>query len=224
MFHGFEDLTGTFTVIDVVLAIGLSFVLSVSIAFVYRATHRGVSYSQSFAQTLVLLGMIVALVMLIVGSNLARAFTLGGALSIIRFRNAVKETRDVGFIFLVMVVGMAAGTRFYSLAVISTVAIGGAIYLMTRLDWFALDVRSQVVRVQLPIDDDPEILEDTLVRLTSRSELISAETIAAGTLAELLFSIQLKRSTTPNDLVRALLERNGGHKVSILTGYDRSDL
>jgi uncharacterized membrane protein YhiD involved in acid resistance len=172
----------------------------------------------------VLLGMIVALVMLIVGSNLARAFTLGGALSIIRFRNAVKETRDVGFIFLVMVVGMAAGTRFYSLAVISTVAIGGAIYLMTRLDWFALDVRSQVVRVQLPIDDDPEILEDTLVRLTSRSELISAETIAAGTLAELLFSIQLKRSTTPNDLVRALLERNGGHKVSILTGYDRSDL
>lgn len=224
MFDGFEDLTGTFTTRDVVLAIGLSFVLSVALALVYRATHRGVSYSQSFAQTLVMLGMIVALVMLIVGSNLARAFTLGGALSIIRFRNAVKETRDVGFIFLVMVVGMAAGTRFYGLAIIATIAIGGAIYVMTKMDWFALDVRSQVVRVQLPIDEEPSILDDTFLRLTSRSELVSAETIASGTVAELLFSVQLKRSTTPNDLVRALLEQNAGHKVSILTGYDRSDL
>ena len=106
-----------------VLTIVLSFVLTMMIAFVYRATHRGTSYSQSFVQTLIILSMVVGVVMLIIGSNIARAFTLVGALSIVRFRNAVKETRDVGFIFFAMAIGMACGTRFYLLAIVSTLVI-----------------------------------------------------------------------------------------------------
>ena len=94
----------------------LSFVLCAVVGFVYRVTHRGISYSQTYVQTLVFMGMVVSLVMLVVGSNIARAFALVGALSIIRFRNAIKETRDVGFIFLAMAIGMATGTRFYILA------------------------------------------------------------------------------------------------------------
>ena len=99
IFDGFEDLTGTFSVADITMAMVLSFVLCAIVGLTYRMTHRGISYSQSYVQTLVLMGMVVSLVMLIVGSNIARAFALVGALSIIRFRNAIKETRDVGFIF-----------------------------------------------------------------------------------------------------------------------------
>ena len=101
------DLTSEFTVLDVVLVLTLSFLTSAFIGWVYKQTHRGTSYTQSFVFTLVMNGMIVALVMMIVGSNIARAFSLVGALSIIRFRNAVKETRDVGFIFFTMAIGMA---------------------------------------------------------------------------------------------------------------------
>ena len=90
----FQDLTGEFSVLDVVLAMTLSFVLSLFIGWIYKITHKGTSYTQSFVYTLVLNGMVVALVMMIVGSNIARAFSLVGALSIIRFRNALKETRD----------------------------------------------------------------------------------------------------------------------------------
>src|SRR5690242_15916792 len=107
----FKDATSAFTVTDVAVVLALSFVLSAAAATAYKATHRGTSYSQSFAQTLVLMGMITSLIMLIIGSNIARAFSLVGALSVIRFRNAVKETRDVGFMFFVMAVGMACGTR-----------------------------------------------------------------------------------------------------------------
>ena len=70
-----------------------------------------------------MMGTVVSLIMLIIGSNVARAFALVGALSIIRFRNAMKETRDVGFIFLVMAMGMAVGTRFYLLAIFATAAL-----------------------------------------------------------------------------------------------------
>ena len=117
-----QDLTSEFSVLDIVLVLVLSFIFSAYIGWIYKNTHRGTSYTQSFVFTLVMNGIIVALVMLIVGSNIARAFSLVGALSIIRFRNAVKETRDVGFIFLTMAIGMAVGTRFYLLAAIAVLA------------------------------------------------------------------------------------------------------
>jgi len=99
VFGDFEDLTGTFSVLDITVGLVGAFLLTALVGLVYRITHRGVSYSQSYVQTLVLMGVVVALIMMIVGSNIARAFSLVGALSIIRFRNAVKETRDVGYIF-----------------------------------------------------------------------------------------------------------------------------
>ena len=102
-----------FTTMDVLIVLSLSFILNMVIAVVYQKTHKGVSYSQSYVHTLVMMGVTISAIMLIIGSNIARAFTLVGALSIVRFRNAIKETRDVGFIFLTMAVGMACGTRFY---------------------------------------------------------------------------------------------------------------
>src|SRR6185312_8263648 len=156
--------SGTFSVGDIAIALSLSFVLSAMIGWVYRFTHRNVSYSQSYVQTLVILGMIISLIMLVVGSNIARAFALVGALSVIRFRNAIKETRDVGFIFLVMGIGMACGTRFYTLAVIATVAICLVVIVMQRFNWFHLNVQRQVVKVQVPAEEDhTDAIQDVLI-------------------------------------------------------------
>ena len=88
VFGEVEDLTGTLSIADIAVALVGAFLLCALVGCVYRITHRGVSYSQSYVQTLVLMGMVVALIMMIVGSNIARAFSLVGALSIIRFRNA----------------------------------------------------------------------------------------------------------------------------------------
>lgn len=221
----FEDLSGTFTVVDVVLAMVLSFVLCSVVGIVYKATHRGISYTQSYVQTLVFMGMIVALVMLIVGSNIARAFALVGALSIIRFRNAVKETRDVGFIFFAMAIGMAAGTRFYTLAIVATAAISSAILLMERLDWFKVNLQSQVLKVQVPSGEDfSKAMDDALLRFTDHSELVSLESVRAGALTEMTYTARLKPSTKPAEVIQAFRELTGGQKVTLLTGYDRTDL
>ncbi len=97
-----QDVTNTFTPRDVIFTLVLSFTLTLVIGWMYKITHKGTSYTQSYVHTLVMVSMVVAIIMLVIGSNIARAFTLVGALSIIRFRNAVKETRDVGFIFFAM--------------------------------------------------------------------------------------------------------------------------
>jgi uncharacterized membrane protein YhiD involved in acid resistance len=220
-----QDLSGTFSVGDIAIALALSFVLSSMIGWVYRATHRNVSYSQSYVQTLVVLGMIISLIMLVVGSNIARAFALVGALSVIRFRNAIKETRDVGFIFLVMGIGMACGTRFYTLAIIATVAICLVVIVMQRFNWFHLNVQRQVVKVQVPAEEDyTNEIQDVLIGHTSEFELVSMESIRGGALTELLYTVKLKKGSEPRTLIAALRERTFGQRVTILTGYDQTDL
>ena len=106
LFSNLGQATDVFTIGDIVFTIILSFLLSLVVAWTYKVTYKGVAYTQSFVHTLILMGMVVAIIMLVIGSNIARAFTLVGALSIVRFRNAIKDTRDVGFIFYTMGMGM----------------------------------------------------------------------------------------------------------------------
>lgn len=220
-----QDLTSEFTVMDVVLVLGLSFALSAFIGWIYKITHRGSSYTQSFVLTLVINGMVVALVMLIVGSNIARAFSLVGALSIIRFRNAVKETRDVGFIFFTMAIGMAVGTRFYLLAMIGAAVISLVIVIMTRFNWFAQDVASQILRVQVP-NDLPygSVFDHVFLKYTHSSDLISVDSIHSGTLTELTYSIGMKKSNQVEDFIKEIRKLNGDNKVSLIAGYNGVDL
>lgn len=220
-----QDLTGEISVLDSVIVMTLSFVLSAFIGWIYKITHRGTSYTQSFVFTLVINGMVVALVMLIVGSNIARAFSLVGALSIIRFRNAIKETRDVGFIFFTMAIGMAIGTRFYLLAIAGAVVISLMIVIMMRFDWFARDMASQILRVQVPSSLPFDSLFDKLfVKYTHTSELISVDTIQNGVMTELTYSIGLRKSNRVNDFLSELRELNGGNKITLIAGYNSTDL
>lgn len=220
-----QDLTSEFTVMEVVLVLVLSFLLSAFIGWIYQSTHRGASYTQSFVFTLVLNGMVVALVMMIVGSNIARAFSLVGALSIIRFRNAVKETRDVGFIFFTMAIGMAIGTQFYALAIIGTLVISLMILLMTRFDWYAREIASQILRIQVPSDVSFESLFDrALLKYTRTSELISVDSIQSGTITELTYSIGMKKSSQIEQFLTEIRKLNHNNKVSLIAGYNSTDL
>lgn len=220
----FQDLTGTFSVTDVVLSLTLSFLLTAGIGYVYKITHRGTSYTQSYVHTLVLMGMVVSIIMLVVGSNIARAFSLVGALSIIRFRNAVKETRDVGFIFFAMAIGMATGTRFYLLAVIATILIALAILIMNRFDWYAREASTQLVKIQVPNNLEYDTLFDqVLARFTRSSDLISVDSVHSGMLTELIYSISPRKLNT-HEFLTEIRKLNGNNRVTLITGYNQTDL
>jgi hypothetical protein len=221
----FGDLTSSFTLLDVALVFVLSFSLSLIIGWVYRSTHRGVSYSQSYVHTLVIFGVVVGFIMLIIGSNIARAFTLVGALSIVRFRHAVKEPRDIGFVFMVMAIGMACGTRFYALAVFATLALSGAVVLMSKLGMFARVIRERILIVRLPADVDYEQeLAEVFRESLDEFNLISMESVGEAELQELIYSVVLKPSADPARFLEAVRKANRNHKVSLVLGQQEIDL
>ena len=221
----FEDLTSTFTMLDVAVVFGLSLVLCLMVGWVYRFTHKGISYSQSYVHTLVILGTVIAFIMLVIGSNIARAFTLVGALSIIRFRNAVKETKDIGFVFLVMAVGMACGTRFYRLAIFATFALSGAVIVMDKLNLFAKVIRERILIVRMPEGlNYEETLAELFDKRLSSYNLISVETVRKGSLQELIYSVVLRRKVDPAKLLEEIRAANGDNKVSLVLGQQEIDL
>jgi hypothetical protein len=169
--------------------------------------------------------MVVSIVMLIIGSNIARAFALVGALSIVRFRNAVKETRDVGFIFYAMAVGMACGTRFYVLATVATAIISGLVWFMTNSNMFAKEAAPLFLKVRLPGDMPYATLFDgVFTRFLNRYDLVAIETVQAGTLVELAYSVELKRGADPQAFLAELGELNDHNKVVLITGQQEVDL
>ncbi len=222
---GVQDVTDVFTPGDVIFSIVLSFVLALAIGWVYKITHQGVSYAQTYVQTLVMMTMVVAVIMLVVGSNIARAFSLVGALSIIRFRNAVKETRDVGYIFFAMAIGMAVGTRFYLLAVYATIVICILMWAMFRMDFFAKDITEQILKIRLPADIPHQTIFDNLfTRYLSRAKLITIESVQAGMLTELVYSIELKRGTDVQKFLEEVRKLNDNNKISLITAHHEVDL
>jgi uncharacterized membrane protein YhiD involved in acid resistance len=221
----FQDNTDVLSINDVVFAIILSFLLSLVIAYTYKITYTGVSYTQSYVHTLIIVSMVVAVVMLIIGSNIARAFALVGALSIVRFRNAVKDSRDVGYIFFAMAIGMAAGTRFFLLAIVATFLICFILWGMSSLNMFAKDVREQILKVRLPADIDHESLFDRVFnRYLTRYNLIAVETVQAGLLTELVYGIELKQEDQAQAMMQELSKLNDNNKVALITGHHEVDL
>lgn len=122
----------TLTTGDIFVNILVAFLCGLFISFLYKVTYRGPGFSISFVNSIILLSMITAVVIMVIGNNLARAFGLVGAMSIIRFRTAVKETQDIVFIFFGLAIGMAAGVGYHKMAIIGTLIIGLIIFIFSK--------------------------------------------------------------------------------------------
>ena len=180
--ESFRNIGTDINLIDVGLVLFWSIFLSFIIAVTYRGCHRGVSYSQNFTQNLVIIGTIVGIVMLVIGTNIARAFTLVGALSIIRFRTAIKDPKDVGFIFFVMVIGMACGTKFYPVAIITTFVGCGLIYFMTYSDFGRKGLAQDILEIYFPITEDyAKVLSPIFIHHLKYYSLLSVDSVDAKT-------------------------------------------
>ena len=114
----------SFSTVDVLLALGLSFVLGLFIFLIYKKTYQGVMYSDSFGVSLIAMSMITSLVIIAVTSNVVLSLGMVGALSIVRFRTAIKEPMDIAFLFWAIAVGIVLGAGLIPLAVIGSVIIG----------------------------------------------------------------------------------------------------
>jgi uncharacterized membrane protein YhiD involved in acid resistance len=125
-----NEYSGAVIVFNLLLALFLALI----IVFTYKKTHRGLSYSQSFFTTLVLICLISTGVIMVVQNNIFGALGLLGAFALIRFRTIVKETRDISFVFFSLSVGVAVGTGNYPIAIILTLFVCMVAYILWRFN------------------------------------------------------------------------------------------
>lgn len=138
---------------ELMIAILLSCILGLFIVFIYRVTYSGAVYSRSFSAGLVLLCMVTSLVILTISSNIVLSLGMVGALSIVRFRTAVKEALDTIFMFWAIVAGIVAGAGYISVAVISTLLIG-LLFVILSMNRRMLSSRSYLVVLRFGEDTD----------------------------------------------------------------------
>jgi uncharacterized membrane protein YhiD involved in acid resistance len=190
---------------DVVISILVAFALGMVVSWVYRWTHRGLSYSASFVHTLLLLSSITALVMMIIGNSIARAFSLVGALSIIRFRTPVKDTRDTAFVFFSLAIGMATGTGAYTIAVLGTVVISILVLVTHRLHVGELHGSDFLLRFRVETSSDGENAYQNIInKYLKQSTLVNMATVQQGSRMELAFSVTFRDSHKQQQFLREL--------------------
>ena len=212
-FLNFQQVTLT----SLIIILTLSTFLCIIIAVVYRFCIRGASYSQSFQQTIILMGIIVSVIMLIIGSNIARAFSLVGALSIIRFRTAIKDPMDVGYLFFSMAVGMACGTQFYGIAIVTTFFISAVILFLTRINFGSRQFSEYFLEIQFLSGSDPgTLMANCMDKFTFRSVCNRVETIMGGALLEASYTLQLKFGVSEKEFLDTLREINGNNKIRLI--------
>ncbi|MBK8490948.1 MAG: DUF4956 domain-containing protein [Saprospirales bacterium] len=177
------------------------------IALVYRFTYKGASYSSSYVNSLVLLSLITTVVILVIGNNLARAFGLVGAMSIIRFRTAVRDVQDIVFIFFSLCIGMAAGVGLNSVAIIGTIFISLIIIL---LDTTGFGRPPQIKHLlQLTYSASPETeraLQEVLKKYCRRIQLMNLRQLADRDEVDAFYHLSIRFRKKENDLVQALRE------------------
>jgi uncharacterized membrane protein YhiD involved in acid resistance len=139
-----QEFTGTISVSGIIISVVLSFFISLFIIYIYRKTFTGVVYSKSFALCIIMLSMVTALVIKTISSSLALSLGMVGALSIVRFRTAVKEPVDTGFMFWAISVGIMTGAGLYLIAVIGSLVLGVLYYFSYGLGF---KIKSQYLLV-----------------------------------------------------------------------------
>ena len=211
-----ESVTPVVHLAQVVIATLVSAGLSMVLGVVYRRIHPGAGYSQNLVRTFTLVAMVTALIMTLIGSNIARAFSLVGAMSIIRFRSAIKDPLDVGFVFLAIAIGMGAGTGFYVVTIAATLLMLAVAYLQHAFGFGASPLQSEyLLTVRFPLDVDYKAaLDPVLPTFFTAYSVAYLETARAGTEREVVYSVRTKPGLDERALFEEIAKHNENLKVS----------
>jgi hypothetical protein len=203
--------------LEVFVRLSLALVLGGVVAWIYRRTRKSAQISSSFPVTLVLLAILIAMVTQVIGDNVARAFSLVGALSIVRFRTVVRDTQDTAYVIFAVVVGMAVGARNLWVGIIGIGVVGLAAYLMmARAQVFSAAQPAFLLslRVALGLDLD-RILGGTLDSHLLERELMSVATAKQGISLDITYETRLRPSGSADQLVIALNRIEGVQSVEM---------
>ena len=205
------------------LALLVAFSIGHIIAWTYMLTHTGLSYSQMFCASLLVLPVLVALTMMLLAGNILIAFGLLSVFAMIRFRNVLKDTRDTTFILWAVVEGVAAGTQRLGIGVLGVIVVA-MVFLYARMTSFGSRHRYDVVvSVQWAGNGSTAALKDVFRRHTVRAQLASQHDIDAQRV-DLSYRLLLRDPSRARELITDLQAMNGVERVALFHRSDEAEV
>ncbi|MCA9395892.1 MAG: DUF4956 domain-containing protein [Candidatus Omnitrophica bacterium] len=217
-FSNFLLPVGNFNAVTIIGNILFSVIIGIFISLVYIRTHKGSGYSQSFVHTIIIVCFVTTIIMMVIGNNLARAFGLVGALSVIRFRTVVKDNKDTAYILFALALGMAVGVQAHLIALIG--ALAGAV-LITALDLsqFGKRIRTNFL---LKFRYDPNLFDDAAFQTMTKEYLVSSalmniSTLRMNELMEMIYDLELKNPGESQQFLTAFKKLPGVEKAQLVS-------
>lgn len=209
---------------EVLFAMALSFSLNLVIGYLYKSTYKGTRYSQDYVHTLVMIGTVTTILIMVVASHpnsMGIGFGMFAAFAMIRFRRNLGQARDLAFIFFSMATGMVVGARLYSQALVTTLVVVAAVYVLSRKDAFAANRASHQLRIRVNNDIEYDsAFAPIFEEFAEQIELFSVESVQAGMMTELRYGILLKDDKKVADFMEKMQVATGNNRV-ILTSTQR---
>lgn len=206
----------TLTIANTVVVLAASLLLGLIISLVYMGTHRKEGYTSAFPFTLIMLPTIIAIIILLVGNNVARAFSLAGAFSLIRFRSEAGNPKDIAYVFFTLAVGLACGMGYIAYAVLFVVVLCAVMVLLTVFNFAQPKENTMVLKITLPENlNFQDLFDDILSQYTQSYKLIKVKTVEFGSLFEIVYETKLKENIEQKKFIDALRCRNGNLKIML---------
>lgn len=208
----FLERSASFSVVDTVISLALACAIGLFIYYIYKKTYNGVLFSRSFGISLVALAMISTFVILAVTSNVVLSLGMVGALSIVRFRTAVKDPLDIVYLFWAIGVGIVLGACMYPLAIIGSLIVGGILYL------FSVKQKSGDAYILILAFSSPDTEQNavSIVKQYVDKMAVKSKTVTRD-YTEITYAVSLKSDDTT--FVRTLAELSGVEKA-LLVNYN----
>jgi len=203
------------TIFMILLAMVTATILSLIITKVYQVTFTGERYSQAFVHTIIMMSVIVSVVMNVISDNAGVAFGLFAIFSLIRFRSAVTDAKDIAYIFFGLCVGMTSGLYHFDLAIILTLFASFIFYLLYKFE-YGKGKDTQILKITVPENLNHEnMFDDLFEEFTESHSLRQIETTNLGTMILYTYAIRSRNSTKDKELLDQIREKNANLKVSL---------
>ncbi len=212
-----KELINTFnSPFNLFILLVMSFLLGLAIAYVYKKNSKSASYSQSFVNTLVLLLPVVALIISFVSNNVARAIGVFGAFSIVRFRTAVKEAKDMFYIFWILATGLVMGAGDFAAGITATVVISTMVFILNKSNFGRFsDYEYLVVYLLDTTKADIGKISKKLTKLVKEQEILNVQSAKDGKEIEITTSVSLKKNIRVDALVEILKKEKAIKSLSV---------
>lgn len=184
------------------------------ISLVYIITNKKKVYSGSLSITMIILPAVVTVIIMLVGSNIARAFSLAGAFSLVRFRSTPGDSKDISYVFLSMAIGLATGMGYIGFAAIVTLILCLTMILLSQLNFGVIKTIDKQLRITIPEDMNYQnVFDDLFQKYTNKSTLERVKTTNLGTLYELTYGVTMKNDNEEKEFLDELRTRNGNLNI-----------